>query len=381
MKSRPKRIVHLITGLNTGGAESMLFKLVCFPESSEFEHVVISLMNKGTMGAQIEEQGVKVFSVGDDLTKFSPKRFLNLYLLLRKLRPNLVMGWMYHGNVISMFSKLTVASLPIVWNIRHTPGSLRKEKKITAFLLLIGAKLSFIPKTIIFNSQNSLTKHKQLGYSDRNLTVIPNGFDTRLFNGHCGNKYKARAELKIPEDHFVIGHVARFHPMKDHKAFIEAAGEIAKHDNRVIFVLAGREVVWENRQLSAWIDTTGQKNSFVLLGEILELHKVYPAFNLLCLSSAWGEGFPNVLGEAMSSKVPCVTTNVGDSALIVGDSGVVVPPGNPKALAHACIEILSLEPEDRMLLGKKARRRIQKLYSLKAIAKRYNGLYSEIFEN
>ena len=191
---------------------------------------------------------------------------------------------------------------------------------------MIGAKLSFIPKTIIFNSQNSLTKHKQLGYSDRNLTVIPNGFDTRLFNGHCGNKYKARAELKIPEDHFVIGHVARFHPMKDHKAFIEAAGEIAKHDNRVIFVLAGREVVWENRQLSAWIDTTGQKNSFVLLGEILELHKVYPAFNLLCLSSAWGEGFPNVLGEAMSSKVPCVTTNVGDAALIVGDSGLLCLP-------------------------------------------------------
>jgi len=378
MNASQKCIMHVVTGLNVGGAERMLAKLVCASDKQRFKTVVVSLTGEGVLGKIILDCNVKVYSLEMTQGKISFAALLQLSKLIKQIQPDLIMAWMYHSNIAVLCANLlSFWGKPMLWNIRHTPYDMSKEKKLTSILIRLGAKLSFIPKYVVFNSNVSLKWHKQLGFREDKSIVIPNGFDTDIFKASAQVRKKSREVLEIPETIPVLAHVARFHPMKDHKGFVHAASLIAENDAETKFVLIGRDVSWENELLVEWIDSYSLRDRVLLLDERSDLQFLFPAFDVLCLSSSWGEGFPNVIGEAMACGLPCVTTDVGDSAIVVGDTGCVVQPDDPKALAQACIDLLECGYEQRQILGDEARIRIEKNYSLDAIVTDYQSLYEK----
>lgn len=223
--------------------------------------------------------------------------------------------------------------------------------------------------------------HEQMGYDESKMCVIPNGFLVDRFVPNPIYRSEVRDEIGLTEDAKVVGLVARFDPMKDHFSFIRAAGQILKGLPETRFVMCGEGISWDNTPLAKWIFDEGIQRAFTLLGPRDDLHRVYPAFDVYVSSSAFGEGFPNVLGEAMASGIPCVATDVGDSALIVGDTGRIVPPRNPGALAMALIDLLELSRFDLDRARQAARNRIVDLFTIQRIAPRFEAAYSEVIED
>lgn len=373
------KIIHIITGLETGGAETMLYKLLSGMDRSLFEPVVLSLAGPGTLGGKIEALGVPVICIGMRRGRVSWAGIRRLRSVVREQDPDILQGWMYHGNLAaqaaSLFSRKRV---PVVWNIRQSLYSLSYEKKATAAVIKAGGFLARFPDAIVYNSRTSAKQHEAIGYRPDKGVFIPNGFDTDLFAPSEGTKNAVKAELGMPDSALLIGLIGRSHPMKDHAGFLRAAALILEKGPDVHFLLAGTGVDGSNRALRDTIDTLGIAQRVHLLGERDDIPRLTAALDIAVSSSAYGEGFPNVIGEAMSCAVPCVVTDVGDSALVVDDAGMIVPPLDPAALARACLALLEKGKEDRLETGRRGRRRIVEQYSLDAVVLRYQELYQEI---
>ena len=236
------------------------------------------------------------------------------------------------------------------------------------------ARFSGCPAVVLVNSEAGRLRHHALGYRPKRWQVIANGFDVGHYHPDPATGRQVRAELGVPDDALVVGLIARFDPMKDHAGFLDAAGRVARRHPRVRFVLAGRQVCPENPAFAAAV-AGSLAGRVSLLGERGDIARLMAAFDICCLSSAFGEGFPNVIGEAMACGVPCVATDVGDAGRIIGDTGRVVPPGNPAALAEALDDILELSPEARGQLGALARQRIVDEFSIDGIALQYVDVY------
>jgi glycosyltransferase involved in cell wall biosynthesis len=370
------RVLHLITDLSLGGANMMLLKLLAFTDREEFEPFVIVLADKGALGSQIEALGIPVYPLEMQAGKVSLGKLLLLKKLTRDLRPDLIQAWMYHGNVIATLVNWLGTRVPVVWNIRHTPYDLKNYKKTTYWIICLGAWLSAQPRYIVYNSQISARRHHDLGYSDKNSIIIPNGFDLQKFRPNHESRVNLRTSLNLPEDSFLIGLITRFHPMKDHENFLQAAAKLVKRDPNVYFILAGRNVDGDNTFLVNLIQVLDLENQVHLLGELTDTSNVIPALDILSLSSAWGEAFPNIIGEAMACEVPCVATAIGDCARIIGDTGLIVPPKDADALCRAWVKILEMSEQERLNLGTAARQRVQEQFSLQSIVSQYEKLYS-----
>jgi glycosyltransferase involved in cell wall biosynthesis len=219
--------------------------------------------------------------------------------------------------------------------------------------------------------------HAEFGYVENKMVVIPNGFDLTIFKPEAGTRLSVRQELGISNEALIIGLVGRFDPQKDQYNFVQAAALLHMVLPEVHFLLCGDGISWQNSKLAEWIEKAGIPNNFHLLGRREDITRLTTALDI-ATSSSIGEGFPNVIGEAMACGVPCVVTDVGDSALIVGDTGRVVPPKNPQALAAAWSDLIKMGPEYRRQLGLAARRRIEENYSLPAIVAQYENLYEEL---
>ena len=379
MTTQTNLVMHVITGLATGGAEAMLWKLIRSSDNKRFPSVVISLTDLGTLGQLIISCGVPVHTLGMTRGKISFSRLLEFARLIRQTNPAIILGWMYHANIAALCARtLAGSSAKLLWNIRHTPYDLGSEKKLTSMLIRLSALLSRYPCRVIYNSRVSLQRHCELGLHKKNSIVIPNGFDLEEFSASTEKRRSVRRELGIPDDAPVVGLIARFHPMKDHEGFLQAARLISQQITDVRFVLAGKDVSCANTQLVEWCIASGLKDKVFLLGERADVSDLLSAIDVLCLSSAWGEGFPNVIGEAMACGVPCVTTDVGDAGIIVGNSGRVVPKHDPAALAEASCAILISTPSERRIWGLVARQRIAKHFSLTEVSNTYQSLYIDI---
>jgi glycosyltransferase involved in cell wall biosynthesis len=379
MKISQIHVVHIITGLQVGGAERMLEKLVCATDRKIYKTTVVSLTNLGAIGKSIVDCGVQVHCVGMKQGSVSLKDLIVLVKLIRRIQPDIIMGWMYHGNIAALVAKILSSwKVKLLWNIRHTPYDLSKENRLTSVLIRLSAKLSSIPARVVYNSHVSFEQHKGLGFHPNKGLIIPNGFNTDRFRPSSNSRVKIRTELGIPDNALVLGHIARFHLMKDHKGFLNAVSSIVKIFPDTWFVLAGRDVSWSNVNITDYLEILNLNNNILLLDERDDVSELLSAFDLLCLSSAWGEGFPNIIGEAMSCGVPCVTTDVGDAGIIVGDTRFIVSPGNPEMLANTCCEFLQLELKERQIISKSARLKIKNNYSLNAIVTKYQSLYGEV---
>lgn len=371
-------VLHIITGLSTGGAEYALYNLLQGGLSAKCDSHVISLIDKGTMGERIEALGVPVTALGMKAGRPTLSSLVKLRTVIKRIRPDLIQGWMYHGNLAATLAHFFATGHPaLAWNIRHSLYDISDEKPMTRLMIRVNRLFSFTADVLLYNSQLSRQQHEAFGFSSAKGQVIPNGIDVQSFCFSEQARKRIRSELGIPEDAQVVGHVARLHPMKDHPLFLQAASDIALHDSAVHFMLSGKDVTLDNVTLNQSIPAVLQ-NRFHLLGERSDVANLMSAVDILSSSSSYGEAFPNVLGEAMAVGLPCVATDVGDSALIVGDTGRVVKPRDKAALSGAIEALLALPTVEYQLLSKLARRRIEENFTLSVIVERYALLYRKL---
>lgn len=367
---------HVITGLDTGGAETSLCRLLETLRSPEFTHAVIALGSPSTLSSRIA-QVAELHHLDMRAGQLMPGDLLRLRSLIRRAQPDLVHGWMYHANLMA---SAAVAGLrrPLLWGIRQALYDLTREKRTTRLAIRAGAMLSFLPNRVLYNSAVSARQHESMGYAAHKSLVIPNGFDTAAFAPDDRARSLIRAELGLQQDALVIGLVARVHPMKDHANFLRAAALFAATCPQARFLLVGDGADAGNPALSDLIGELDLQDRVGLCGRRTDIAAITAALDIASSSSSWGEAFPNIIGEAMACGVPCVATDVGDVPQIIGDTGVVVPPRNAVALAAGWAQLASLDAPARRALGLRARQRITGHYSLQQVSRQYADLYTSL---
>lgn len=375
-KSQNLKVLHIITSMNTGGAEAMALKLLKALKPSVNSCVVV-LMERGTLSEQLDALNIPSHYLGIKKGKLpSLGAVKNLCRYAKEFRPDVVQGWMYHGNIAASLTKIVLNPQPaLIWNIRQTLNEKKPEKGLTGFLIKISARLSKMPTQIVYNSSLSAIQHEIIGYRKNASVVVPNGFDLQLFKPNFQKRREVRSELGISPAVKLIGHVARHHPMKDHINFLSAAKKVSDKQDDVCFVLAGHKLDSGNKEIMEFIRELKLEEHIILLGECADTARIMSSFDVFVSSSAWGEGFPNVVGEAMASGVPCVVTDVGASSYVVGEFGIVVPPANSVALADAVLEMLAHSPEAYAHKAEEGRKRMAAQFSIEQVAASYFTLY------
>jgi len=299
--------------------------------------------------------------------------------LARQIRPDIIQGWMYHGNLAAwLVRQFAPGRPPLIWSIRQSLDRLSNEKWLTRGVILANAGLSRQVDVVAYNAQRSREQHQAIGMSGKTSLVIANGFDTNLFSPSPMARATIRAELRIPDTVLLVGLIGRFHPMKDHHGFLQAAAELVRHRDDVRFLMAGDGIDWKNPLLDKWIKQLKLAENLYLLGRRDDISHLTAALDIAVSASARSEGFANVIGEAMSCGVPCVVTDVGDSASIVSNTGLVVPPADPQKLAEALRIMVTMAPEKRHQLSALARERMLKEFSIQQIVTRFEALYAAL---
>lgn len=373
------KILHIIVNLDFGGAQTMLYKLLSTYSRSGLNAEVISLMGSGLAGQKINSLGVKVHSLEMKRGAASLSKILSLARLINKIQPDLIQTWMYHADLLGSFAGLLAAPrVPVIWGIRHANLDPRYNAAATLKVVKLCAYLSrYMPERIISCSQQAKETHRQIGYDKNKIIVIPNGFDLTQFHPDKKAYISVRQRLGIELDAPLIGMLARFESQKDHQNFIQAASIVSQRNNRVEFLLSGNGMDERNTQLMEWIKQAGIGQKIHLTGHREDVPEILAALDIATLSSC-GEAFPNVVGEAMACGVPCVVTDVGDSAMIVGETGIVVKPQNASDLANGWTELIDAGNEYRREMGNKARTRIRDTFSIETVAARYSEIYKEV---
>ena len=366
------RIAHLITGLETGGAERMLLRLVNGIDVDRFPSMIISITGPEEVARELSKRGIPVRSLGIRRGLPDARMVPRLARLLRDFRPDVLQTWLYHADMLGLAVRELGLVDRLVWNLRCSD--------IGGPTLIRGVlrRFSAVPNAVVVNSSAGQAFHSGIGYRPRRWVHIPNGFDTDALAPSHGAREWARSLLGIPTDAIAVLLPARHHPMKDHATFLAAAAQLSANRPDVQFVMMGKGNEPTNRALAQMIETHGLQSRVTLAGERDDLETLYPAFDIVTLSSAFGEGFPNVLGEAMSSGVPCVGTAVGDVAAIIGEAGRVVPPRDSAALAAAWQQLVEMGPAERDALGAAARCRIARNWNIGSVVAQYETLYEQL---
>jgi glycosyltransferase involved in cell wall biosynthesis len=379
VSNRPIKILHLISRLEIGGAEMMLFKLLSKMDRGRFSSSVVSMSSEGTVGERIRAIGVPVYSLGFPRARFCAAGLFRLGRILFVDQPDVVQTWMFHANALTLAVKALWPRAAISWNVR---GDFRKDAFSRSARLahkVCGASSRFIPDVIVFNSTRARDSYKREGYAPSSaFRVIPNGFDLAVFRPRQDGEAGLREALGIGPRSEVIGMVSRFAPEeKDHRTFLEAAARVRKVRSNVRFILCGRGMSADNSTLVREIERRALADAVHLLGERRDVPEVTRAFDIATLVSLV-EGFPNVVGEAMACGKPVVATDVGDCRAIVGDAGVIVPPRDAEALARAWLRLLEAGVEERERLGQRAREHVGRLYDIDRVVRRYEALYEAL---
>ncbi len=380
------KVTHVITGLAPQGAETMLYKLVSQMDRPAFLNEIISLTNWHEscsdwkpVSKQLEASGIRVRALRMRRGVLSPPQLLRLVQWIRRSKPDVVQTWMYHANLIGGLAA-RLAGARIVWGIHHANLDGRHNKRHTIWTARACARLSpAIPSRIVCCSESARQVHAANGYAAKKLVVIPNGFDLSQFHPDPQAGSSLRRELGIPETARLIGVAARFHPLKGHRNFIEAAARLSASLPNVHFLLCGRAIDRSNSQLTDWIRAAGPALSerCHLLGVRQDMPRLFAGVDI-ATSPSVGEAFPVAIGEAMACGTPCVVTNVGDSAALVGNTGMIVPAEDPDALADAWKQLLTLDRVILMRLGTMARERVQKRFALGVVVERYQQTYRDV---
>lgn len=366
-----KKIVHIISGLNDGGAEAVLYRL-CSNDSAA-QHYVVSLMDEGKYGSLLRAAGVPVFCLGMPRGRVAPGGLWQLWQLLRRIRPQAVQTWMYHADLIGGVIARLAGVKQIFWGIRHTTLDAEKSRRSTILAARLCARISSrVPSAIICCAQKALEVHRELGYASEKLQIIPNGYDLACFRTNENARVRLRTEWNTGS-RWLIGMVGRFDPLKDHENLLNALTIIKSYGVDFCCVLVGRGLDLDNTRLIAWLTERNLISEVKLLGQRTDVPDVMNALDMHVLSSS-SEAFPNVVAEAMACGTPAVVTDVGDAAVIVGETGWVVPPKDPEALASALLQTHAAM-RDKIAWQVRcaaARQRVEDHFSLDRMIKNYH---------
>jgi len=372
------RIVHCISSLAVGGAETALYRYAS-GDSNDCHHEVITLMPEAHYDSSLRDRGVAVTNLEIQRGRISLKGFRKLSNAVATAQPDVVMGWMYHSNLACVMHKfLGKGSAALIWNIRHSLDSLEHDTKKTRALIRASTLLSRYADAVVYNSAHAQKQHHELGYNKRRSHVIHNGVSPTTDVASIDMKRRLCIELGIDEHHTLVGAAGRFHTVKGHDVLLEAFALVLERQPDVRLIMCGSGVDSGNNQLCAQIERLGLSRRVHLLGNRLDIRqKIYPALDVFC-SPSRSEGFPNVVAEAMNAGVPAVVTRTGESALLVGDAGLVCSPGNNTELASALYQMVSMTNKERKELGQTARRRVQQEFSHEVMCKKYYTLFKDI---
>lgn len=340
-----RRVLWITTGLGSGGAEMMLAQII--NGLPKLQHVVVSLTSGGKHAEALRQAGVEVHSLDMPAGRPTLSALWKLFRLVRREKPDVLMGWMYHGCLVASIAKfMRFKRTTMIWNVRQSLYDLNLEKRGSAMVIRALARLSWLPKRITYNSQLSAKQHEAAGYAKSKTQLIANGFDL--------TKWQPRTPTRG-----LIGRFGRNAPMKDYPTFIEAAKIIHAKHPEARFIIVGAET--EKLEVPSFIEVLGERH---------DLPELTASLNIAVSSSAFGEGFPNVVGEAMACAVPVVATDIGDTRWVMGETGHIVPPRDPQALANACLEIL----DSGLTQDLAARERIERHFSLTSVLDEFEGL-------
>ena len=366
--------MHVISGLDQGGAEAMLVRLLRGLSKDHFSQSVVSLTTRGIYGDQVEIGGVPLLTLGMTGYSGAPSALRSLRKAIKVQRPAVVQTWLYHADLLGLVAARTAGDASVAWNVRCAglgPGDVPRST-----LVLIGmlARLSAWPDAVVFNSMAGREAHRAIGYHPRRSEVIPNGFDLEERRFDPIKRAQFRAELRVSDETFVVGMVGRAHRMKDQATFLSAAGRLRGVGRPVRFVLVGLNQSWNNTSLVEDIEQHGLRGHIDLLGLRQDVPRIMSGLDCL-VSTSTSEGFPNVIGEAMAAGVPCVATDAGDSRLIVGDTGTIVPVGDVSGVVAGVAQLMALPAGERQDLAERCQRRIGDHFELNDVARRYAEFY------
>lgn len=335
------RITHIIIGLNIGGAELMLKRLVLQGQKDKsVHHSIISLTDLGVIGIQLREKGIPIYYIGIKSRFLDFNKIFKLRKILKETQPDVVQTWMYHADLIGTLSAKSLGINNIVWGIRTTDVS-QGASNLTSYICKVCAKLSHIfPKAIICAAEKSKEHHVSIGYDEKKMIVIPNGYQIEELLAPKERGLEIRKEFNLSSSDIVIGSIGRFNIVKNQKFFIEISAELVKEMPELKFMLIGRDNTDNNEHLMHWINKYDLSNNFILLGERKDIPSCLQAMDIFCLHSKT-EGFPNVLVEALAAGVPCVANNVGDVEYILRDYGYCIPRNNKKEFCNKIKEIIN----------------------------------------
>jgi glycosyltransferase involved in cell wall biosynthesis len=366
--SRRARVATLITGLGRGGAEIAVLRLLT-ATSGEFEHMVISLRGGGDLGSEYRRAGIRVVELGLSGWIASPRRLWALRRLMSDFEPDVVTAQMYHAALAGVVARrLAGRAAPLFWTIHHSLNSMGSESRSTRLALRACRALSSAPTTIVYVSERSAQQHVDRGFPAGKSAVIPNGYDLGLLRFDNEARRRLRGEWGFADDAIVVGHIARVHPMKDHANMIAAFERAAASDDRLRLIMCGAGT--QGLALPDSIEPRVHR-----LGPRDDVAQVMSACDIGCLSSSFGEAFPNVLAEFMAGERPCVATDVGDTAAIIDEFGTTVPPNNSGALAAALLAVARSGPAQRATLGRAARQSILERFGMDWVAARHAALW------
>ena len=378
---KPIRVCSIINGTGgEGGAERMLQRVIRHGNTPEFEHLVLSIKNFQQVAEELTAEGIDVQSLNVQADYYKlPKAVLQLTSRIRRFKPDVVQSWMYMADFFGgISSHLAAPSTPMIWTIRHSTLDPAIDSRALRGCAAGCARLSRrVPSRIVLNSHAAVPIHAAAGYDESKMQIVPNGFDVSRFAPSEQLRLETRARLGIPENAPVIGRVARFHANKDHLTFLKAATIVLKQRPDARFLICGEPQTISSAQVQHDIDSSGLTDAAQLVELQSDIVPLNCAFDVATCSSIT-EAFPNVIGEAMSCGVPCVSTDVGDAAMIIGETGRVVPAQEPQQFAEALLEILQLPAVNRRQLGAAARRRIVNNFELTHATGMFLDLWREL---
>ncbi len=373
-------VLHVITGLGCGGAENMLYRLLKFHQAAGVFSSVLSLTDLGPVGRKIQELNIEVSCLGGtpgELPK--PKQIIRLFQSVKGIRPDVLQGWMYHGNLAATIAgTLRFRKVPVLWNIRQSLNTLQDERPLTRRVIQAGALASKLPCKIIYNSRAAAIQHEKIGYSKQRRVFIPNGFESPTRRPSSMRKLPELQNL--PPTALVVGHAARFHPKKGQQVLLAAIKMVRARGLDVSLIVVGKGMDEDNTIVTKMCHEQGLSGCTFLLGESSSMSSFYRSLDVFVSSSSWGEGFPNVIAEAMMEGIPCVGTDVGETRDIIGDTGVVVHPESPELLADGICNLLLAPEATRKMLGTRAADRIKTRFSMASAGKRYLSIYQDLYD-
>lgn len=374
-------VVHIISGLLHGGAETVLYRLLTAP-TQDARHTVISMGCDGVFGPRLRERGIPVIALEMQGIRGTAQGLWRMACLLRSLHPDVVQTWMYHADLVGGIIARLMGIRAVAWGVRNSGVNLGDSSRQSRLIAWLCARISaWVPGVIVVCARKAADIHIGWGYRADRVVVAANGYDLTQWHPDAADRAAVRAELGLDEATPLVGSVARWNPLKDHATLLAALALSVRKHPELRCLLIGQGLSRDNAALMALVRQYGLLDNLVFMGRREDVPRLMRALDVHVLSS-YAEGFPNVVSEAMASGVVCVVTDVGDAATIVGNLGWVAPARDPLALSQALDAALAERGSEawaeRLARGRET---VAERYSLETMVERYRVIWQRLAQD